>query len=190
MVRILYVTHSTSVDNERGLASGHHDVPLSPLGERQARELGARYAAERFDAIYVSDLQRALRTAALAFPGRGETITRDYRLRECDFGALTQTASATIEATRSNYVETAYPGGESYRQVAARVADFLRDLIAANPDGRVLIVGHRATWFALEHLLRGVPLAKAVATPFAWQPGWWYTIDARAEQNLKRMNRA
>ena len=32
MTAIIFVTHSTSEDNELGLASGHHDTPLSALG--------------------------------------------------------------------------------------------------------------------------------------------------------------
>ena len=31
--RLVFETHATSLDNEAGLASGHADVELSPLGE-------------------------------------------------------------------------------------------------------------------------------------------------------------
>src|SRR5919107_1344963 len=63
-VTIVFVTHATSLDNERGLASGWYDTDLSPLGIEQDQELGARYAEERFDAMFCSEQLRAFRTAA------------------------------------------------------------------------------------------------------------------------------
>jgi hypothetical protein len=53
-VTIIFATHATSLDNERGLASGWYDADLSPRGIEQAQELGARYAEERFDAVFCS----------------------------------------------------------------------------------------------------------------------------------------
>lgn len=43
-VTIIFETHSTSFDNEAGIASGHNDVDLSEMGLRQATGLGERYA--------------------------------------------------------------------------------------------------------------------------------------------------
>jgi ribosomal protein S18 acetylase RimI-like enzyme len=40
----------------------------------------------------------------------------------------------------------------------------------------VLLVGHAAARFALDHLLTGRPLESAVAAPFAWRPGWTYEL--------------
>jgi broad specificity phosphatase PhoE len=41
-VQIVFETHSTSVDNEQGLATGWLGGTLSPTGREQARELGQR----------------------------------------------------------------------------------------------------------------------------------------------------
>lgn len=104
MVTIVFEAHSTSLDNEAHLASGHNDVALSPLGVGQAKELGERYKGEKFDAIFCSDLQRSYKTAELAFsdeqvPSFGSRfpITRDKRLRECDYGDLTQHPSSEVD---------------------------------------------------------------------------------------------
>ena len=35
----------------------------------------------------------------------------------------------------------------------------------------IVVVGHRATFYAFQHLLAGVPLADAIAAPWQWQPG-------------------
>ena len=42
-------------------------------------------------------------------------------------------------------------------------------------DGQLMVViGHRATYYALEHLLGRAALAEVVAAPWHWQPGWTY----------------
>jgi len=59
MVTIIFEAHSTTFDNENHLSSGQMDVELSPLGIKQAKELGERYKDQEFDAIFCSDLQRS-----------------------------------------------------------------------------------------------------------------------------------
>lgn len=85
MVNIVFESHGTTTDNEAHLSSGHKDVKLSTLGEKQAKELGERYIHQGFDAIFCSDLQRSYKTAELAF-GDKFPIIKDPRLRECDYG--------------------------------------------------------------------------------------------------------
>ena len=175
MRRLVFETHATSIDNEAGRASGWHDVHLSATGERQAAELGARYADDTPSIVLTSDLRRAWRTAMTAFGGR-VAIHRDARLRECDYGQLTLAPAADIARMRRARVDTPFPGGESYVQVVARVRACLADVATIAPDGWLLVVGHRATQYALDHLLAGVPLHDAVVAPWQWQPGWTYWL--------------
>jgi broad specificity phosphatase PhoE len=168
-MELWFETHATSIDNEAGLASGHSDPPLSATGERQALELGERHP--RVSTVWCSDLQRSYRTGELAFCSRA-VIYRESRLREVDFGDSTRAPASAIEASREDYIDRQYPNGESYRDVCARVAAFLHGLrAAADPQ---LIIGHRATWYALEHLLAGRDLNEIVSAPWRWQPGWKY----------------
>jgi len=174
---IVFETHATSIDNEAGRASGWDDVDLSPAGEQQAAELGARYANALPDVVYVSDARRALRTARIAF-GDCVPLVRDARLRECHYGRLTGAPTAKIDAIRGSHVATPFPEGESYEDVAVRVRAWFDDALEANGGRTVLVVGHRATWYALEHLLAGRSLAEVVAAPWQWRPGWRYTARA------------
>ena len=89
--------HMTSLDNEAIRASGHADVPLSPLGRQQAQELGQHYVSTALDAIFCSDLQRATTTAQLAFAGRDVPFVPDARLRKCDYGDMTRAPVAQVE---------------------------------------------------------------------------------------------
>jgi broad specificity phosphatase PhoE len=172
-VTVIFETHATSHDNEAGLASGWFDVDLSAAGEAQARELGARRCADDLAAVYASDLRRAVRTAEIAFGDRGPSIVQDRRLRECDYGELTRQPGSMLDP-RERWIDTPFPGGESLRQVVARVAAWLDETRAAQAGATVLVIGHRATFYAFEHLLGRVPLHDAVTAPWAWQPGWVY----------------
>lgn len=173
VVTIVFETHATSEDNEAGLASGWTDTPLSPLGEEQARALGERYLGHAFDAVYASDLQRSYRTAELAFRGT-HAVVRDARLRECNYGTLNRSPASEIEALKRTAIAIPFPGGESYEDTSRRMLGFLREL----RDGeRVMVIGHRATQYGLEHWIRGVALAEAVAAPWRWQSGWTYELE-------------
>ena len=175
---VIFETHATSIDNEAGLASGWFDVDLSALGEEQARALGERRRGDDLAAVYCSDLRRAWRTAELAFGGRAVPIARDSRLRECDYGRLTRRPAAEIEAVRQHHLATPFPDGESYEQAVRRVGACLEEIaeMAAEQQGRtVLIIGHRATLYALQHL-DGEPLERVVALPWRWQPGWQFLL--------------
>ena len=173
MVTIIFESHSTTVDNEAHVSSGHADVALSDLGLTQSRELGERRGVEHFDAIFCSDLQRSYRTAALAF-GDAFPILQDARLRECDYGDLTQHPSAEVDAEKSRRIEVPFPNGESYEDCVKRMKSFLDDLRRDYDGQRVMIIGHRATQYGLEHWINGVPIAEAVTAPWKWQPGWEY----------------
>lgn len=175
---LIFETHAESLDNAEGVASGWHDVDLSPRGEAQAQALGARRRGTALETVYCSDSTRAWRTAEIAF-GRDVPIVRDARLRECDYGELTRAPALAVEHARRQHVYEPFPGGESYTQVVDRVRDWLSSVVAQHSGGTVLVIGHRATFFALEHLVHGVALGAIVDAPWEWQPGWVYDLPAR-----------
>ena len=171
MQTIWFETHATSLDNEAGLASGHYDNDLSDTGERQARELGERYAGTALRRVLCSDLRRSWRTAEIAFALSDVPIMRDPRLRECDYGEWERAPHARIVAERLRHIDTPFPGGQSYLQTTEAV----RSCLADHGDvENLLIIAHRATWYALEHLLNGRELAHVIGEAWQWQPGWLY----------------
>lgn len=177
MIRIIFESHGTTFDNENRLSSGHYDVGLSPLGEKQAMELGERYMGEQFEAIFCSDLQRSYRTAEIAFYGRNINIIKDARLRECCYGDLTHRPSDEVEPRKSEFINSPFPNGESYEDCSRRMKEFLRDLLKNYNGKTVMIIGHRATQYGLEHWIKGVPLRSAVTASWLWQPGWEYHLS-------------
>lgn len=174
-VTLIFETHATSLDNEAGLASGWFDVALSPAGEQQARELGARRSDDDIAAVFCSDLSRSYGTARIAFADRALPIIPDARLRECDYGDLTRRPTSVIEQRRLRQLVEPFPNGESYQQVVDRVSGW-RDEVIRVHAGTILVIGHRATFYAFEHLLNRVTLRDAITRPWTWQPGWTYQL--------------
>lgn len=175
-VEIFYESHATSLDNEAGLASGHFDVDLSPAGERQAGDLGSRHATRPLAAVFCSDLRRGYRTAEIAVAGRAVPIIRDTRLRECDYGALTRHPRSEIDAIALQCLSTPYPQGESWLQAVTRMRPFLEDLASRHEGQQVLMIGHRATHYALEYWIKERSLESLVTTREPWRPEWRYLL--------------
>jgi len=68
-VELVYESHSLTEDNERGHATGWLDGRLSETGRLLAAELGERRRNDGIDAVFVSDLGRAVETAEIALGG-------------------------------------------------------------------------------------------------------------------------
>lgn len=174
-VKIVFEAHGTTFDNEAHKSSGWNDVELSPLGVEQSKEMGERYMNESFDAIFCSDLQRAYNSAEIAF-GDKYPIIKDGRLRECNYGVLTQNPSEIVDKEKPTRIKVPFPNGESYEQTTERMKNFLIDLLKNYNNKKVMIIGHRATQYGLDNLINDVSLEKLVSTHFKWQPGWTYEL--------------
>jgi 2,3-bisphosphoglycerate-dependent phosphoglycerate mutase len=173
---IVFETHAISEDNELGLASGWSHGPLSATGRDQARALGERRRHDGIDTVFASDLHRALETAVLAFEGQTIPILLDWRLRECDYGQLTRMPAADLHRDRAQFLVAPYPSGESWREAIGRVGRFLDDLPTRWDGKRVLVIGHVATRWGLDHFLNGIAIEKLVHEEFAWREGWEYRV--------------
>ena len=176
-IQVVFETHSISVDNERAIATGWHDGQLSARGRILAGELGARRQHDGLQAVFTSDLGRAVETARIAFAQTPIPILLDWRLRECDYGALNGQPAADLHRDRQRYLDVPYPGGESWRQAVARVSRFLPDLRLRWEGTRVLIIGHVATRWALDHVLTSIPLEELITADFSWREGWEYQLS-------------
>lgn len=178
--RITYFVHGTTTDNEQHISSGWKDVGLSELGRQQSLDLRGQTAHLIFDAVYSSDLIRAVDSARLAWDGLYKIIP-DARLRECNYGDLNGASSDVVEPLQEGEMwHKPFPNGESYDDVKARIADFLQHLRQHHAGQHVALVGHKAPQLALDVLLKGMSWAEALAGDWrkrkAWQPGWSYEL--------------
>ena len=174
-VRIVFETHQTTLDNE----AGHRDrlaprAELSARGRREASELGERRRDDGLARCSAPTCVARSSRSRLAFGDSAPPVFLDWRLRECDYGELNGAPRGRVHADPLAHLTTPYPGGESWLQAVDRVGSFLGDLLPRWDGARVLVVGHVATHLGLDHHLRGVPVEEALASGFAWQPGWEY----------------
>jgi probable phosphoglycerate mutase len=159
------------------------DVPLSPLGERQARALGRWFAekpeAERPTAVLVSPYVRAMQTAALVAASGGlsggtRAIANvvDERLREKEFGSLNRLTRAGIVAkfpdqadlyTKIGKFYYRPPGGESWCDVILRVRSVLDRIKLEYRGERVLIVAHQVIVLCFRYVLEHMDEAEILA---------------------------
>ncbi|MEV6036858.1 histidine phosphatase family protein [Nonomuraea sp. NPDC052116] len=112
----------------------------------------------------------------MAFAGSGKEVRLDRWLRECDYGIYNGRPVDEVAALRSRHIDMPWPGGQSYRQVVAEMAGFLRELMDEWQGGLVLVVSHPVNRWALLNLLDGAPLEELVDAPFGWRSGWEYSI--------------
>ena len=186
-LQLVYETHAITTDNEAGIATGWLPGRLSERGRETAAELGARRRNDGIAAVYVSDLARALETARIAFDGSGIPVHRDARLRECNYGRLNGSPNEVQQPRRVDHIDVPWPGGESYRDVVARTAALLDDLVREWDGSRLLLIAHSANRWSLDHLLLGRDLQELTTAEFDWQPGWEYLVptDWRASTSAR-----
>jgi probable phosphoglycerate mutase len=150
LTELLFIRHGETDWNRQQRFQGQIDVPLNATGPAQAARVAGRLAADRHDALFSSDLQRARETAAplsaawhlapVALPG----------LREQHFGVLEGLDVPTIQARHPDLwqrwlehrADYALPGGESLRRFHARVMAAVRELAAAHAGARLAVVTH------------------------------------------------
>ncbi|MEW2454326.1 bifunctional RNase H/acid phosphatase [Streptomyces albus] len=151
---------------KRFSGSGGSDPDLSPAGRRQAAAVAEALALRgTVQAVVASPLRRCQETAAAVAGRLGLQVRTDEGLRETDFGAW---EGLTFAEVRERYPEdldawlaspAARPtgGGESFEEVARRVA-VARDRLLARYTGRtVLVVTHVTPVKTLVRLALGAP---------------------------------
>jgi 2,3-bisphosphoglycerate-dependent phosphoglycerate mutase len=176
-IEIVFDTHALTEDNERGIATGWLPGRLSQRGRQLAASMGRRRGGDGLAAVFSSDLRRSAAPVEIAFAGSDVPILYDWRQRECDFGARNGSPAAEIRRDRHQYIDRPYPGGESHRQAVRRAAGILDDLPTRWSGRRVMLIGHMATYRALEHVINNVSLEDLVAAEFEWrETGWEYRL--------------
>jgi len=172
VTRVLLVRHGQSEWNAIGRWQGQADSPLSDQGRLQARE--AARAVGSVDAVWASDLQRAVETATIIANeiGVGPVVV-DPDLRERDAGEFSGLTRPEIEERFPGYLAAHRrpPSWEPDEVLLARALGALHRIAAAVPGGDVLVVSHGGLVYTVEEHL-GAPFTKLANTE-----GRWLEID-------------
>ena len=151
-VSIWYIRHGENPANLTGqLSCRTVDYPLTGRGVEQARTLAGLLARESAPAaIYASPLRRAAQTAQILSTRLGVPVRTLEELRELDVGDLEgrsdeQAWEIYLHVAHAWYAgdhDRAYPGGEDFHQVLARLRAALTRALDHPPGSRVLVVAH------------------------------------------------
>jgi probable phosphoglycerate mutase len=143
-MKIAFLRHGPTAWNEAGRIQGHTDIPLSEAGLDRMTGLRLPFT---FPRVYSSPLLRARQTAqALGL----DNLLLDDRLREQHWGdweglsrdeiLARHGADAFLNVGSARGEEFRPLGGESTRELHARVAAFLKD--AATDERDAIVVAH------------------------------------------------
>jgi broad specificity phosphatase PhoE len=141
---------------------GCRDLPLTERGRTQAAWWGRRLRGVDLQAVYSSPLARCRDSARLAAPGRNIAVEAQWR--EISLGAweglsvdeVRERFPEEYEARGADLAGHRPQGGESFAEVAARVAPLLEEL--ATGPAPVLVVAHSGVIRAGLCGLLGLPL--------------------------------
>jgi len=147
---LLCIRHAQSTMNAAGLWQGQADPPLSQEGRDQARALAQRLAGESLSLMVASDLARARETAEIAAHPLGIATRLEPGLRELDVGDWSGLSHQEIAQRwpddyarfRAGDLDVRAGGGETRRELYARVVSTLRDLASRWDGERIAVVTH------------------------------------------------
>ncbi len=169
-MRILLARHGETPWNAEGRYQGQEDIPLSPVGERQAHLLGERLRDVRIDRAVSSPLSRSYRTAQLALGDmRAPMLGTDAGLMEIAHGTWEGMLASEIgasdpqrlEAWRSAPDTVQMPGGESLQQVFDRSWEaFGRACAGLGAQDTLLVVAHDAVNRVILCHILGIPFSR------------------------------
>ena len=165
VTKLYLIRHGQSDGNAEGRFGGHGPTPLSELGRKQAEATAKLLKKEGVNAIYSSDLHRALQTAEPLSELTGIPVIQTSAFRERNVGVL---EGLTFDESKETFPEDYYAlvnrnvhhvitEGESYRHLLRRSTTQLWEILRDHMGGRIAIFSHTgAICFMTLHLMGAI----------------------------------
>ncbi|MDR1297301.1 MAG: histidine phosphatase family protein [Deltaproteobacteria bacterium] len=150
-LRLLMLRHGQTVESLNYTFNGWTDVELAPEGRAQLDEAAAALRGLRLDAVYSSDLKRAVYGGEALARDRGLKLTVEPRFREVNFGLCeglrfpeikTRWPELAEDILRPEGGNFLFPEGEGAAVFRKRINDALTELVSRHPGGAVALVSH------------------------------------------------
>jgi broad specificity phosphatase PhoE len=148
---IIFARHGESTLNVAGVVNGNpqRPAPLTPRGQRQARQLGDQLRNLGLDLAVCTRFPRTRQTAELALAGRGVPLTVEAAFDDIDVGTLDGAAIGDYRDWKQRHRQSErFPGGESLDAALQRYGGGLKTLLERTEE-RILVVCH-------EHVIRSM----------------------------------
>jgi len=148
--RLYFIRHGETEWNKKNIVQGIQDIDLNEIGIQQAKKIALRLKENKIDAIYTSDLKRAINTAnEIVKYHQSSFFEINPLLREIQFGEWEGLSLEELNATyyeqyskwRTNPIEATFPGEGNLHNVKKRVSKFL-EVILESQYNNIVIVTH------------------------------------------------
>jgi probable phosphoglycerate mutase len=142
------VRHGETEWSLSGKHTSRSDIPLTEHGRKRAEELRDYLKGTKFGAVFVSPMQRARETCAIA--GFGDVAVVDDGLKEWDYGVYEGKTTKEIRDGLPGWSvwKDEIVGGETVEHVGERADGVIARALASAP------AGGRVALFAHAHILR------------------------------------
>ncbi len=182
---VCFIRHGETDWNLERRIQGQTDIPLNARGQEQARQLASTAGNLALDAIYSSDLQRALDTAHAIGQQLGLPVQPLPALRERSFGVLegiTNHEAASLFPVayahhQSRTPDYAFETGESLLAFADRIRHLLAELHQRHAGSRIALVAHAGILDNLYRFSRHKPLQEPRDFPLPHCTPVWFRHD-------------
>ncbi len=150
MAKIYALRHGQTEWNLQRRIQGHLDSELTELGEKQARALGEAFKKIKIDALYSSDLGRAVKTVTPVQEMTDLPLITKKCLRETNLGIWSGKTGKEIEAAITNDFEFfkkrdpdfRIPEGETLRERQHRTVSCFEELAKAHAGQIIAVMTH------------------------------------------------
>ncbi len=170
-MKLHLVRHGETECNRMMIVQGWVHTPLNFRGRGQAEELRRQLTDRKIDinALYSSDLLRAVQTAEILNQDLGLEIHLDPRLREVKRGIwnlqyipeIREKYRKLWERWDSDPYNMRPPLGESLKDAEKRILDFVKDLKKFHGSREnILVVTHRLLIVSFKSLFEGVKVSR------------------------------
>jgi probable phosphoglycerate mutase len=146
--RVVLVRHGVTAQTGPLLSGRLPGIVLSEKGVEQAEQAAARLATLAIRAVYASPIERTTQTAQCIAARLGLPVVALDGVIEADYGDWTGGKIADLAKTEEwKVVQVApsrarFPGGESIREMQARMVGALDAVVARHPNETVVVVSH------------------------------------------------
>lgn len=150
VTKLILIRHGETAWTKENRYQGHSDIELNEEGCRQARLLAKKFAKERIDCIYASDLSRTWKTAEAIAKPHSLPVKKTPLLREIAFGKwegltfeeMKSKDKELVEKWRNNFYDFRAPQGESLLSLKKRAENFFHQILKKHKGQTILVVSH------------------------------------------------
>ncbi len=173
MTELFLIRHAEAEGNLYRRIHGQYNSLITERGAEQIKALARRFESERIDAVYSSDLCRAMATAAAVYAPKKLALETREDLREMALGAWEDHTWGEVETFQKEQYHyfTFSPDkwsvsrGEAWEALKKRIFGAVADIARANDGRRVAVVSHGCAIRAFLSVVLDVPASEITKIP-------------------------